>query len=86
MNEQQLQELAEKHLKKLEENRSLPSDRAIGIIEGFIAGYKASQEDKEQDAVSLISFVRNLEYMNGTKPQYAFSNEEILEEYLKQKQ
>lgn len=37
--------------------------------------------DKVDEAVELVKFVKNLGYMNGEKPQYEFTPEEILSSF-----
>lgn len=43
-----------------------------------------SQPEGKEDTLGLITYVKNLDYMNGTKPQYEFTPEEILASFKDQ--
>ena len=45
---------------------------------------KAKSSDKkytEQDILNVIQFTKNLSYINGSKPQYLFSNNDVLSQF-----
>lgn len=44
--------------------------------------YIAARLRGTEEAEKLILFVKNLGYMNGTKPQYEFTPKEIYESFL----
>ena len=52
----------------------------------FIEGAKWQKERmySEEEVIKLITFVKHLKYMDGSKPQYQFSSLEILEQFKKQ--
>ena len=51
------------------------------VLNAFIDGYKSAEAKQytEEQVLNIIENVRSLKYMDGSKAQYAFTNEEILQ-------
>ena len=83
--EQNVEELAENYVLELIESKAIKDYEKSWMREVFKYIYnQAKSSDKkyiEKDILDVIQFTKDLSYMNGTKPQYLFSNKDILSRF-----